>query len=345
MTVDVNTQSSADLRRGRIATVFVVLAILVVVLCVVNLVVGTTQVSLEQIWSILTGADTESAQYDIIWSVRMPRTIACLVLGGALALAGFLLQTFFNNPIAGPYILGISSGAKLIVAMVMIFAAGAAWASNSWVLIIAAFLGAMLSMGLVLIMSSKTSSPAMLIVIGVMIGYICSAVTEFAITFADDQSIVNLHNWSVGSFSGVSWTNIVVMTIVVVVTSIAVFMMSKPIGAFQMGEAYAQSMGVNIKVFKVALILLSSLLAATVTAFAGPISFVGIAVPHVVKGMLKTSRPLVVTPACFLGGSIFCLGCDLIARMLFAPVELSISAVTAVFGAPIVISVMLRRKK
>lgn len=342
MNVDTTRQETGGV--GRTTIVFIALAIAVVVFFAMNLAIGTTHVGLDEIFQILTGQDTESTSYTIIWTIRLPRALACIILGGALALAGFLLQTFFNNPIAGPYILGISSGAELVVAIVMIAGAGAAWASNSWVLILAAFVGAMISMAFVLLMSSKVDNMSMLIVAGVMIGYICSAVTEFMVTFADDQEIVNLHNWSQGSFSGMSWSSVEIMAVVVIVTSVVVFLMSKPIGAFQMGEAYAQNMGVNIKAFKVALILLSSLLAATVTAFAGPISFVGIAVPHLVKGFLKSSKPIKVIPACFLGGAVFCLGCDLIAHVMFAPTELSISAVTAVFGAPIVISMMLKKK-
>ena len=135
------------------------------------------------------------------------------------------------------------------------------------------------------------------------------------------------------------------MAIVVLLTMVIVFFMSKPIGAYQLGEVYAQNMGVNIKLFRIGLILLSSILSACVTAFAGPISFVGIAVPHIVKSLLKTARPLLVIPACFLGGAVFCLFCDLIARTVFAPTELSISSVTAVFGAPVVIYIMIRRQK
>ena len=135
------------------------------------------------------------------------------------------------------------------------------------------------------------------------------------------------------------------MAIVVLLTMVIVFFMSKPIGAYQLGEVYAQNMGVNIKLFRIGLILLSSILSACVTAFAGPISFVGIAVPHIVKSLLKTARPLLVIPACFLGGAVFCLFCGLIARTVFAPTELSISSVTAVFGAPVVIYIMIRRQK
>ena len=156
--------------------------------------------------------------------------------------------------------------------------------------------------------------------------------------------IVNLRGWSLGSFSGMGWDNVAVAAVVVGITAAVTFTMAKPIGAYQLGEAYAQSMGVNIKAFRVALIVVSSLLSATVTAFAGPISFVGIAVPHLVKRALNTSKPLIVIPAVFLGGAVFCMGCDLIARTAFAPTELNISTVTSVFGAPVVIAMMLKRQ-
>ena len=233
----------------------------------------------------------------------------------------------------------------MIVALVMIFLMGQTMRVSSATLIVAAFFGSMISMGFVLAMSRKVSSMSMLVVSGIMIGYICSAITDFVVTFADDSNIVNLHNWSLGSFSGMSWGNVQVMAVVVLITMVIVFFMSKPIGAYQLGEVYAQNMGVNIKLFRIGLILLSSILSACVTAFAGPISFVGIAVPHIVKSLLKTARPLLVIPACFLGGAVFCLFCDLIARTVFAPTELSISSVTAVFGAPVVIYIMIRRQQ
>ena len=178
-----------------------------------------------------------------------------------------------------------------------------------------------------------------------MIGYICSAVTDFVVTFAEDSDIVNLHGWSQGSFSGMSWSNVKVAALMVGITLILTFFLSKPIGAYQLEEMYAQSMGVNIRVFRVLLILLSSVFSACVTAFAGPISFVGIAVPYLIKHLLGTAKPLVVIPATFLGGAVFCMGCDLIARMAFAPLELNISTVTSIFGAPIVIFMMIKGRK
>ena len=161
--------------------------------------------------------------------------------------------------------------------------------------------------------------------------------------FAQDSNIVNLHNWSQGSFSGMTWGNVRAAALVVLPALAAAFCLSKPMAAYQMGEAYAKSVGINVKAFSRLLVLLSSLLAACVTAFAGPISFVGIAVPHLVKQLFGSARPLVVLPGCCLGGAAFCLLCDLIARSMFAPTELSISAVTAVFGAPVVIWLLVRR--
>ncbi|MCD8324326.1 MAG: iron ABC transporter permease, partial [Clostridiales bacterium] len=280
---------------------------------------------------------------DIVMQIRFPRAMAAMILGGGLALSGYLLQTFFHNPIAGPYVLGISSGAKLVVALFMVWCLAGSIRVTSWGMIAAAFAGAMISMGFVLLLSKAVDRMSILIVGGVMIGYICSAITEFVVTFADDSNIVNLHNWSQGSFSGITWNNVAVMAVVIFAATFCVFLLSKPISAYQMGEAYAANMGVNIRLFRAALVLLSSVLSACVTAFAGPVSFVGIAVPHLMKSLFRTAKPLVMIPACFLGGAAFCLFCDLLARVLFAPTELSISTVTAVFGAPVVIYVIIHR--
>lgn len=337
------TQESAK-RRFRYIATLAILIVSFVALILLNINLGTVTVRIKDIVRILLNLGGNETDYGIIWKVRLPRIMAGVILGGALALSGFLLQTFFNNPIAGPYVLGISSGAKLTVAIVMVMVLGRDYTVSSAGLIAAAFFGAMISMGFVLLVARKVQRASMLIISGVMLGYIFSAITDFIVTFADDASIVNLHNWSRGSFSGTSWEDVRVMAAVVLITATAVFLMSKPIGAYQLGESYAQSMGVNIKLFRIIIVLLSSILCACVTAFAGPISFVGIAVPHLVKSFLKTSKPLFIIPVCFFGGAIFCLGCDLIARTVFAPTELGISSVTAVFGAPVVIGIMLRKR-
>lgn len=333
-----------EVQTKRIIRAYLLLIVLLGGLGFLSLAVGSVRVSAADLLAALTAKEGTDMVRHILFDIRLPRMLAALILGGALSVSGFLLQTFFSNPIAGPFVLGISSGAKLVVSVFMVVFLGQGLIMNSWTMILAAFLGAMVSMGFVLAVSKKIPQMSMLVVSGIMIGYICSAATDFIVTFADDSNIVNLHNWSMGSFSGMSWDNVRVMAAVTAVSLLLVFWMAKPIGAYQMGEVYAQNMGVNILRFRVALILLSSILSACVTAFAGPISFVGIAVPHIVKRMLGTARPLLVIPGCFMGGAVSCLFCDLIARTVFAPTELSISSVTAVFGAPVVIYMMVRNK-
>lgn len=332
-----------DGRKIRYMAAFILLGVGVLVFLILNCCIGSVKIPMADIISAVKGNEIENSR--ILWDIRLPREFAAMILGGALALAGYLLQSFFHNPIAGPFVLGISSGAKMVVAIVMVFLMGQAVSVSSAVLIIAAFIGAMISMGFVLLMSKRVNNMSMLVVSGVMIGYICSAITEFIVTFANDADIVNLHNWSRGSFSGMTWNQVAVMAVVIAVTSIAVFMLAKPLSAYELGEAYARNMGVNVRLLRVMLVILSSLLSACIVAFAGPISFVGIAAPHLVKSILKTTKPILMIPACFLGGSLFCMFCDLLARTLLAPTELSISTVTAVFGAPVVLWVMIRRNK
>ena len=332
-------------RRSRYTAVFAVLAIAFCVIIVVNINSGNVNIPISRILEIIFKRTGDAKEVDIIWRIRLPRILMAAMLGGALSLSGFLLQTFFENPIAGPFVLGISSGAKMVVAFMMIFSLSLGYTMNSYSLIAAAFVGSLVSIGFILLVARRIKNMAALLVAGIMIGYICSAVTDFIVTFASDSDIVNLHGWSLGSFSGMSWSNVRITAVVVGITFVLTFLCSKPIGAYQLGEAYAQSIGVNIKFFRVALILLSSIFSATVTAFAGPISFVGIAVPFLIKGALGTSKPIVVIPATFVGGAVFCMFCDLIARLAFAPLELNISTVTSIFGAPVVIYMMINRRR
>lgn len=334
-------------RKGnaRIVAVFLLLIAAFGFLVILNINTGNVKISVAEILRIIFLKEGNQMEYNIIWKIRLPRILMAAILGGALSLSGFLLQTFFENPIAGPFVLGISSGAKMTVALAMIYFLKQSAIVSSYALILAAFAGAMLSTGFILLLSRKIHHMAGLLVGGIMIGYICSAITDFVVTFADDADIVNLHGWSQGSFSGMSFGNVRAAALITGMALLASFILSKPIGAYQMGEAYAQSMGVNVRRFRVVLILLSSVLSATVTAFAGPISFVGIAVPFLVKRGFKTARPLLVVPGSFLGGAVFCMFCDLIARMAFAPLEMSISAVTSLLGAPVVIYMMVRQRR
>ena len=309
-------------------------------LFMLNIFCGSTALSPKDILSTLFSAGNNALAQKIIFGLRLPRAVMVVLLGAALSVAGYLLQTFFANPIAGPFVMGVSGGAKLAVALTMVVLLNHGLFTSSLTLILASFVGAMVAMGFVLAVSQRVKRAGVLVICGVMISYICSAVTDVVVAFAQDSNIVNLHNWSMGSFSGMTWENVLTAALIVLPCLALSFMLSKP-----MGEAYAQSVGVSVRPFSVTLVLLSSLLAACVTAFAGPISFVGIAVPHLVKRTLRSAKPLHVLPGCVLGGAAFCLLCDLIARSIFAPTELSVSSVTAIFGAPVVILLLVRKQR
>ncbi|MBO5552045.1 MAG: iron ABC transporter permease [Lachnospiraceae bacterium] len=316
--------------RIRHSAAYLILIMLMVLFAVLSLLLGTA-------------SPRDPSFLMIIKSIRLPRMIAALILGGALAVSGYLLQVFFGNPIAGPFVLGISSGAKLLTAIAFILMVRYGIHLSSLGLVAASFIGAGLVTIAVLIVSRHTSRIPVLVLAGVMIGYICTALTDFLITFADDHNIINLHNWSMGSFSGMNMQNAGISAALVLIGLAGCLSLIKTIGAFLTGEEYARSVGVNIPLFRLMLILISSLLAATVTAFAGPVSFVGVAVPHLMRRLFGTTRPEHMIPACFLGGAVFCLFSDLVARLVFSPSELAISSVTAILGAPVVIAVLLGR--
>ncbi len=328
---------------------FIILLILamcfMLFMLLINISFGSVKIPLGEIWEILSHPAENGTNHTIFWEIRFPRAVAAFILGGALGLSGYLLQVFFHNPIAGPFVLGISSGAKLAVALLLIYATSLGVQISAIGLIGISFLGALIAMGIVLIYTAKIRNMGSLIIAGVMIGYICTAITDVFVTFAEDRNIVNLHNWSQGSFSGTNWSHVKVEVLVVSLLFMLTIFLSKSILAFQMGEEFAKKLGVSVKALQIGLVIISSFLAATVVAFAGPVSFVGVAVPHMVQPALKSRKPLYMIPLTFLYGGIFCLFCDFIARMIFAPTELAISTVTAFFGAPVVLYVLVQRKK
>lgn len=351
---------------GRFSFIMLLLSCLLVLALILNVNIGSVSIAMQDVfgmiwdgirygianiftrgsfveeWNRVMNSSTES---QILFRIRIPRMLLAAILGGALSVSGYLLQVFFRNPIAGPFVLGISSGAKMVVGITLIFLTHYIGSISSLTLILAAFLGSLLITFIVLLFSQKVRNMSMLLVIGIMVGYICGAVTDFCITFADDHDVVNLTNWSMGTFSGAGWDNVQTSLLMCIPGILAALLLSKPISAYALGEGYAQSMGIRIKPFRVLLILLSSLLSACVTALAGPISFVGIAVPHITRTLLKSSKPVFVIPATFLCGAVFCVFCDLIARTVFAPTELAIGTVTSVFGAPVVIYMMVKRRR
>ncbi len=337
----------------RFGCVILLLVILLLLGLFLNINIGSVSISVRDIlllfWKgIRYGFFTvmkASTEGQIVFGIRMPRMLLAAILGGGLSVSGFLLQAFFRNPIAGPFVLGISSGAKMTVGCCLIVLSGYFGYVSSAVMILAAFAGSLLITSVILFFSGRVKNMSMLLVIGIMIGYICGAVTDLFIAFADEYDILNLTNWSMGTFSGSSWENVKTALYVCIPCLIASWLLSKPMEAYSLGEGYAGSMGINIKGFRILLLLISSLLSACVTALCGPVSFVGIAVPHITRTLLKSAKPALLIPASFLCGGVFCVFCDLIARTVFAPTELAIGTVTSVFGAPIVIYMMIKRRK
>ena len=225
--------------KKRVLISYGIIIALLLLLVIINLCMGSVVISPKCMFSTLFSNDKEVLEYVVLWEIRIPRIFAAVILGGALGLSGYLLQTFFSNPIVGPFVLGISSGAKLSVAIFLIFLLSRGVHISSLGMILSAFLGALIAMSFVLIISLRVKNSSILVVCGILIGYICSAITDFVVTFADDSNIVNLHNWSMGSFSGVNSNDVKIMLVVVLVCTVLVFFLSKPISAYRLGEAYA----------------------------------------------------------------------------------------------------------
>ncbi len=325
--------------------VFASLAALLLLVFCLSLSMGSVSIPAGDVFSYLFGGSGDEQHVKIIREIRLPRATLALFSGGALAISGYLLQTFFRNPIAGPFVLGISSGARFAACVLMVIVAGQGFTVSNAEMVGWSFAGAMLATGIILLLSFQIKSMGILLVAGFMVSYIMSALTDFLISFADDASIINLHGWTLGSFSGTAPADAAQAAVLVAIVSVIVFCLSKPIGAYQSGERFAETVGVHVRLLQLSIIILSSLLSGVVTAFAGPVSFVGVAVPFIVRTILKDRRPLVMIPALFLCGAVFTLVSDLLARMLLSPMELSLSTVTSVIGAPLVLIMMVGRKK
>ncbi|MEG2288680.1 MAG: iron ABC transporter permease [Clostridium sp.] len=332
--------------KRKYCILFILLAIIVSITFCTCVGFGSVKIGISEVFNILTGNDIQnSVNHKIVWNIRFPRAIASLIGGCALAVSGLLLQIFFKNPIVEPYVLGVSSGATLCVAFIMLGGAKLGFESISPLnMFFAAFIGSLSITIIVVFFAGKVKSVVTLLVIGIMVGYICSSVTNVLVTFADKERLQGFTMWTLGSFSGFTWQSIKILVLIGVPTILATSFIVKPLNAFLLGEEYAESMGVRIKVLRVVIVLISSILAAVVTAFAGPVSFIGLAVPHISRLVFKTSDNRVLIPATILMGGIVTSLCDLASRTLLAPMELPISAVTSFIGAPIVIFLILKRR-
>lgn len=311
-----------------------------------NISYGSSGAGLREVLSIITGAAPEDESVSVIvMRIRAPRAVAAAIGGMSLAVAGLLVQRFFANPIVEPFVLGISSGSALFVALVILggFKFGFEEITPA-ALFAVAFAGALCVMMSVMFASSYVKGVVSLLVVGLMIGYICGAATSLLTAFAEHEAIANFSTWTFGTFSGLTWVHVKIMAAVSIPALFFSFSIAKSLNALGMGEAYARSMGVNVRALRYEIILLSSILTAAVTAFAGPISFIGLAVPHICRISLRTSNHLLLVPACAAGGALFSGLCDFAARNLLPPMEIPLYAITALAGAPIVVWLLAGRR-
>lgn len=332
--------------NSRNFVIFLIGILLLIVIFILNISLGSSSIKLKDVIGTFTNSEeTSTIIKSIVLNIRLPRTLATIIGGACLATAGVLLQIFFNNPIVEPYILGISSGSTLFVGLVMLAGLKFGLHSISSIsMFIGSYIGAMIVMALVIFASQRVKSITTLLIIGMMFGYVCGAITSLLSAFADKERLANFTLWTMGSFSGFLWRDVHILYIVGIPILIIAFLLSKPLNTMLLGEKYAESMGIAIKPFRLLLILISSILTAVVTAFAGPISFIGLAVPHITRIAFRTSNNRIIIPAACCFGAVMTGLCDLGARMLLAPVEIPLSAVTSLIGAPLLVFLLLNKK-
>jgi iron complex transport system permease protein len=324
---------------------FISLAAGVFIVFLLNLGIGSVQIGVSEIVRVLFNSGTEADKnVIIIQRIRLPRALASFAGGASLAISGLLLQTYFANPIIEPYILGVTSGSTLFVGLVMLggFTFGIQRITPMF-LFSGAFLGAMLIMVIILFAAGRVKSIVTLLIIGLMSGYVCGAATSILSAYAEKQRLTNFAMWNMGSFAGFTWDQIKLMYGVTVPMLAVSYLLAKPLNILSMGDKYAQSMGINVKVTRYCVIVISSILVAATTAFAGPISFIGLAAPHICRVLFQTSNNRILIPAAVLGGGLMSGLCDFAARNIVSPMELPLGAITAVIGAPLVVFLLVKK--
>lgn len=328
-----------------------VLALMLVLLFVGNLLVGSVKIPATEVWRILFGHSTDHPAWAyIVWEARLPQAITALLCGAALAVSGLMLQTAFNNPLAGPSILGVNSGASLGVALVMLagggtLATGAVQLSGFFAVILGAFVGAMLVMGLILFFSTLIRNGVMLLIAGIMIGYITSSAISLLNFFATAEGVHSYMIWGMGNFGGVSLQQLPYFSVLCIGGLLLSVLLIKPLNALLLGPRYAENLGVNIRQTRNLLLVATGLLTAVTTAFCGPIAFVGMAVPHVARLTLGTSNHNLLMPVTLLMGGGAALLCNLLCVLPGEGGLLPLNAVTPVLGAPVIIYVIANQRK
>ncbi len=319
---------------------------------ILTLALGSVDIPLDQIFVVLLGGEAEKTSWtNIILKFRLPKALTAMFAGMALGVSGLLMQTFFRNPLAGPFVLGVSSGASLGVALVVLSTGAVGGTllagislSGDLLLAAAAGIGAGMTMGLVLLVSVRVRSSMTLLILGLMFGYLVSALVSLLLYFSVPERIQAYINWTFGSFGGVTWDQMPILAVVVILGLLIAVTMTKSLNALLLGENYARSLGLHMMRTRIGIVTATALLAGVVTAFCGPIGFIGIAVPHLCRSMFNTSDHRLLVPATILMGAIVALVAALIAEVPGNNLVLPLNAVTALLGAPIVIGVILRQR-
>lgn len=308
---------------------------------------GSVSIPLNDVIAVLFGQDIENDNWQkIIWLFRLPRVITALLVGSGLAISGLLMQTFFRNPLAGPFVLGISSGASLGVAFLVLAGAVLPWTflSSTIGVVVAATLGSGLIFILILIIAQKVRDSTVLLIIGLMFGSLSGAIVGILQYLSSAEELQTYMIWTFGSLGGVAWNELPLMAIIIVPTILVSFFMFKPLNVLLLGETYAISLGLNLKSVRNVILLCTSVLAGGITAFVGPIAFIGIAVPHLTRSLFDTSNHKILLPAVALSGAILMVFCDVLAQLPGSSSVLPINAVTSLIGAPVVIWIIMRKR-
>ena len=338
---------------GRNTTFILLIILSIVVFLFLNMVLGSVRIPMSAVWHTFTGTGDEPQTWqNIIWKSRFPQALTALVAGAGLSISGLQMQTVFRNPLAGPSVLGISSGASMGVAFVVLFSGSIGGVALSHLglfgevaLSIAAVAGSLSVMALIVFASHKVKGNVTLLIIGVMIGYLANAIIGILKFFSVEEDIKTYVIWGLGSFSRVSGNQMMLFVTIMAILIPLSFLLVKTLNLLMLGDGYARNLGLNIKRARVLVITCSGVLTAIVTAYCGPIIFLGLAVPHLCRAVFQTSDHRLLMPACLVMGASLALACNLIARMPGFEGALPVNSVTALIGAPVVASVLFRKRK
>ncbi len=323
---------------------FLLLTLALCVALIADIAIGSVNLPLGEIWNTLTGRSDDLIYREIILNHRLPKALTAILVGAALSVAGVLMQTLFHNPLAGPDVLGVTSGASLGVALLTLSASVLpVWALTGWGQTLAAVAGAVGVLLLVIIASIRIPQTVSLLIVGMMFGNFAGAIVSIMQSISNPDTLKLFITWTFGSLSSVGWEQMPVMGSVVLLGIIAAFLLQKPLNILLLGKNYASGLGISVPRLRLWVILATALLAGTSTAFTGPIAFIGITMPHIARGLFHTPNHRVILPASILCGGITMLCCDLISQLPGLQGTLPINAVTALFGAPIIVWIILKK--